>query len=401
MPPKISRIVPPALVAGFVLLSSLRAASEGASAAAASPAATPVAETPAESDPVVVTVNGTPIRESEVIAEADERVNIYAAESLKKGLVYDESSRPQTRDFYREQVVNTLIVRRLTAAQLAADGVEITEADVDAAFEAKLRERGQTLAEAEAEIAEQGKTMAAVRERIRWNNLAVRKLYERHATDKKTVTEAQARLIYLGNPEEFHQQHERRVSRILVIATPEHDAAFRAAAKTRAEALLARLHAGEDFDALAREHTEDLHSRARGGDRGWSPRGFVSAPGNDPFGDAAFALKKVGDISGIVETLDGYEIIRLTGLREERQKPFEEVKHEIVAKREYAYIGTFWDAFADQLKKKADLRWSAAELARREEKARRDREFLASNAAKTAPEAGAASGDFVRLRPAQ
>ncbi len=351
-----------------------------------------------EVDPVVVTVDGAPIRESELLADLDERVNIYAAESARKGLIYDESSRPQTRDFYRERALENLIVRRLVAARLAADGIVITEADVDAAFEAKLRERGQTRAEAEAEIAEQGKSMAGVRERIRWNNLAVRRLHERHATDGKAFTEEDARLVYLAHPEEFRQEHERRVRRILIIASPEHDAAFRAAARARAEALLARHRAGEDFAALAREQSEDAHTRAKGGDRGWSPRGFVTAPGNDPFGAVAFALKRVGDISEVVETLDGYEIIQLTGLREERKKTFDEVKQEIIAKKEYARIGAFWDGFANRLKQKADIRWSPAELARREEKARQEREYAAGQAAGGG--APAAPADFVRLRPA-
>jgi parvulin-like peptidyl-prolyl isomerase len=405
---KFPRFAAPLFVLGATLLALPLFAETGPAplSAVADPGAVAADPGPAsEADPVVVTVDGAAIRESELLADLDERVNIYAAESAKKGLIYDESSRPQTRDFYREQALNTLLVRRLTASRLAADGIEITEAEVDAAFEAKLRERGQTRAEAEAEIAEQGKSMAGVRTRIRWNNLAVRKLYERHATPRKTVTEEEARLIYLASPEEYLQEHERRVSRILIIATPEHDAGFRAAARVRAEAILARLRSGVDFAALAREHSEDDYTRAKGGDRGWSKRGFVTAPGNDPFGDAAFAIKKVGDISDVVETIDGYEIILLTGLREERQKPFEEVKAEIIAKKEYNHIGVFWDAFAAGLKKQADIRWSPAELARREEKARRDREFLASqktgDAASSVGGAGpAAPENFVRLRPA-
>ncbi len=356
-------------------------------------------------DHVVVTVNGVPVTEREVLAEVDERIGIYAAESLQKGLIYDESSRTATRDFFRDEVLNVLIVRRLAAERLAADGIEITEADVDAAFEEKLRERGQTRAEAEAEIAEQGKTMAGVRTRIRWNNLAVRRLHEKHAPERRRFTEQEARAVYLARPDEFHQQHERRVSRILFVATSEHDAERHARARARAGEVLARLRAGEDFASLARAHCEDAITRARGGDRGWSPRGFVTAPGNDPFGDAAFALEKVGDMTGIVRTLDGYEIILLTGLREERRKSFEEVKDEIIAKREFLHIGEFWDRFAGGMKKNADLRWSPREIARREENARRDREFIAGNSAQPEPAAEPANHatpptDFVRRRPA-
>ena len=399
----------PRLAPAFIVFAGTSAflalhAEPGPSAVAANPApAAEAADAALDLDRVVVTVDGVPITEREVIVEADERVNIYAAESLRKGLIYDESSRPATRDFFRDDVLNLLVGRLLTAKQLEADGITITEADVDAAFDEKLRERGQTRAEAEAEIAEQGKTMACVRARIRWNNLAVRRLYEHRAAERRRFTETEARLLYQAAPAEYRQQHERRVSRILFIATSEHDAARHAQAKAHAEQALVRLRSGGDFAAVARELSEDSLTRSRGGDLGWSPRGFVNAPGNDPFGDAAFALGKVGDMTGVVQTLDGYEVILLTGLREERQKTFDEVKREIIAKKEYNYIGDFWDRFVGEMKKKADIRWSDREIARREKEARLAREALARQEAEGAIGMGGHSEaapppDYVRQR---
>lgn len=372
--------------------------------------------TPVDPDKVVVTVNGTPILEKEVLAEVDERINIYAAQSLTKGLIYEESSRDLTRAFYRDEVIEVLIGRLLTAEQLKADGTEITEADVDAAFLAKAKEKDQTPEQAAQEIAEQGKSMRAVREKIRWNNLAIRKLYELHDARKRHFSVAQARLVYDADLENYRQEHERRVSRILILATPDHDAEFHKTAKERAEALLQRVKAGEDFAELAGTYSEDILTKKRGGDRGWSPRGHVTAPGNDPFGDAAFALQKVGDVSEVVKTLDGYEIIKLTGLREERQKTFDEVKNQIIAQKDYYYIGEFWDSFAAKLKQNARVEWSPEEIARKEEKERRDKEFLAKHAEETPseavadapwrqaieppPEASAPPADLVRKRSA-
>lgn len=351
-------------------------------------------------DAVVATVNGTPVLESQVLTETDERINIYAASTAAKGLIYEESSRQQTRDFMRDEVLHALIGRALIAEQLNADGIEITEADIDAAYLAKVKERGQTPADAEREIAEQGKSMRGVRERIRWTNLAVRKLYDLHDQRRRTFTEAQARLVYQASPEKYKQEHERRVSRLMIVATPDHDAAFRQAARQRADALIARIRAGENFLTLVRTHSEDEYTRKRDGDRGWSPRGFVSAPGNDPFGEAAFALKSVGDVSDVVETLDGYEIIKLTGLREERQRTFAEVKTEIIAKKQYDYVADFWEEYSANLRQKARIEWSPTELARKSEKDRLDREFLAKQAAETPPDATpAAPTDFVRKRP--
>jgi len=76
--------------------------------------------------------------------------------------------------------------------------------------------------------------------------------------------------------------------------------------RAKAEEVLAKLRAGGDFDALAKENSADPSNKDRGGDLGWFGRGMMVKP----FEDAAFALKP-GELSGIVETQFGYHIIKL------------------------------------------------------------------------------------------
>ncbi|MDQ1524234.1 MAG: peptidyl-prolyl cis-trans isomerase [Pyrinomonadaceae bacterium] len=76
--------------------------------------------------------------------------------------------------------------------------------------------------------------------------------------------------------------------------------------KAKAEEVLAKLRAGGDFAALAKEHSGDPSNKDQGGDLGWFGRGMMVKP----FEDAAFALKP-GELSGIVETQFGYHIIKL------------------------------------------------------------------------------------------
>ena len=79
-----------------------------------------------------------------------------------------------------------------------------------------------------------------------------------------------------------------------------------------AEELRQRAEAGEDFAALAREHSGDPGSAQQGGDLGWFERGSMV----QPFEEAAFAMEP-GEVSSVVETPFGLHIIKL----EDRQTP--------------------------------------------------------------------------------
>lgn len=76
------------------------------------------------------------------------------------------------------------------------------------------------------------------------------------------------------------------------------------AAKKEAEKVLAKAKAGEDFEALARTHSEDA-SAERGGDLGKVGRGKLAAPVEK----ATFALAP-GAISDVVESEFGFHVLQ-------------------------------------------------------------------------------------------
>ncbi|HEX8291283.1 MAG TPA: peptidylprolyl isomerase, partial [Pyrinomonadaceae bacterium] len=101
-----------------------------------------------------------------------------------------------------------------------------------------------------------------------------------------------------------------------VAAHPELDTK---AERAKTERVLALVRAGGDFVKLANEFTEDPSGKGSGGDLGWFGRGMMVKP----FEDAAFSLKP-GEVSGVLETVFGFHIVKLDERR--AQGPGEEVR---------------------------------------------------------------------------
>lgn len=75
--------------------------------------------------------------------------------------------------------------------------------------------------------------------------------------------------------------------------------------RAKADEVLKRVKAGEDFVALAKENSTDPASKDKGGELGWFKRGMMVKQ----FEDAAFSMQP-GQTSDVIETQFGYHIIQ-------------------------------------------------------------------------------------------
>ncbi|MCC6072509.1 SurA N-terminal domain-containing protein [Massilia sp. GCM10020059] len=158
-----------------------------------------------------------------------------------------------------------------------------------------------------------------------------------------TVSDAEVADFYTKNQQRFGAPERRTASHILINANKSASAADKAAAKQKAEAILAEVRANPaNFAAIAKAKSQDPGSAELGGDLGVVEKGaFV------PSVEDAIAKLKQGEISGLVESEFGYHIITVTSVVPAATKSLDEVKGEITAELKKAKMSKKFSELAE------------------------------------------------------
>ncbi|AJH72525.1 peptidylprolyl isomerase PrsA [Bacillus tropicus] len=153
---------------------------------------------------------------------------------------------------------------------------------------------------------------------------------------KKSVTEKDVK---------DHYKPEIKASHILV------------SDENEAKEIKKKLDAGASFEELAKQESQDLLSKEKGGDLGY----FHSGAMTPEFETAAYKLK-IGQISDPVQSPNGYHIIKLTGKKD--LQPYNEVKDSIRKNLEAERIAdpTFSHKLLQKELKKANIKINDSEL---------------------------------------
>lgn len=146
-----------------------------------------------------------------------------------------------------------------------------------------------------------------------------RTLAERHFPLPPKPDDAAVRKYYLDHPKYFGIPPMVRISHIQFRVPANAKEEWQPKSLARAEAALGRLEAGEPFNKLAAELSDNEFSAQEGGDAGFLDRSL-------PWLQKALDGIKVGERTGIVESPRGYEIILFTEEREGLIRPYVEVK---------------------------------------------------------------------------
>jgi len=155
------------------------------------------------------------------------------------------------------------------------------------------------------------------------------------------VSEEEIQRYYKENPTLFTEPQEVKIRQIVVNTEP------------ALKEVVTKLSKGESFEKLASTYNIG-HFKEDGGNLGYIRRGQL-APPFAQFEEAAFSLRKRGEISEVVSTPYGYHVLRLEDLRGNTLTPLNRVREKIrfflqPKKKQEAYL-----EYVKEVKSKAKI----------------------------------------------
>ena len=165
-----------------------------------------------------------------------------------------------------------------------------------------------------------------------------------------TVPDGEIEEYYKTHQDEFKVPEKIKVSHILISVAPDAPEKEKKEKQEQAEEILSKVKAGEDFAALAKKYSEDTKTKNKGGMLGFFSKGSKDSA----LEEAAFALKK-GEVSNLIRTSKGYQIVKLIDRKEAKTKSFEESKNRISNKLQQQKRNDAIEKLLEDLKAKTNV----------------------------------------------
>ena len=243
-------------------------------------------------------------------------------------------------------VLRRMIEARLLVQTARRKGLQVSDAELDAAIE-DIKQANRLTDEAFREaLREEGITLEEYRKRLAEEILRAR-ILEKEVRSRVVVSDAEIQTYYQSHRERFRVPREIRVRHLLLPLAPEAPPEEVRRVMEKAEALKARIEAGDDFARLAREYSRDP-SAPYGGDLGFIRRGTLEPA----FESVVFSLKP-GQIGGPIRTPHGVHLVRVEAVRGGGVKPLSEVREDILRLLQEQKADAYYESWIRDIKLRA------------------------------------------------
>ncbi len=261
-------------------------------------------------DRVVASVDGDPITVRDLKAFA--AVNKVALSDP------DDLNSPETR-----AVLKGVISERLLESEIKKYKNQVEDRQIDDYIANFEQSNGLTDAQLRAQLQAQGHTYEEFRKHAR---LEMQKMLmiQKEVRARVSISSDEIKAYYDSHPDEFRVGKERfKLAQILIAVPPNATPAQIDAARAKAESIRSQLLKGADFNAMARQYSDD-DSRSQGGELGEFSRGEML----DQI-QAAIDKLKPGEISPPIQSEHGFHLVKLEAHDEVGVKPFSQVSAQI------------------------------------------------------------------------
>lgn len=270
-------------------------------------------------DQVVAIVNDDPITQSELDVTMrpiyQDYKSQYSGEALMEALTEA-----------RRKILNQMIEDKLVYQEAKNQKIDPDIDRVDQQLE-DLKKNFKADIDLEDALAKEGMSLSVMRERMERQSV-IQRLHEMEVRAKVVVSPLEVEAYYEDHSDEFSSEKMIRVRSITI--KKNEDAREKGltdeAAKLKIDNLRKRALAGQDFESLSTEFSEDTSAK-NGGLSDWIKPGEMISE----IDSIIFKMKK-GGVSEIIETPMGYHVFRVEELREREKKNFEQAREEIYQK---------------------------------------------------------------------
>jgi parvulin-like peptidyl-prolyl isomerase len=250
-------------------------------------------------EPPIALVNGEPIGRGEFESKLAEEAALAKGESPLKA---------EQIASLKEEVLTRLIEEKVMFQRARELSLTVNDAEIEARIgEIKKDYRNEGF---DTQFGNGGINYSAWRQALQ-KGILLEKVIVQDVNGKIQVTDGDAELYFKANRKAYLSEKKVRAAQIVVRD------------RDRAEGILKRLKAGEDFDKVAREVSIGPEAE-RGGDLGFFERGMMP----DAIDRVVFSLP-VGKLSGVVKSPYGFHVFKVVDRQESGGRRFAEVKEKV------------------------------------------------------------------------
>ncbi|MCJ7717091.1 MAG: SurA N-terminal domain-containing protein [Anaerolineales bacterium] len=266
-----------------------------------------------------------------------------------KALKYPPEKERETLFQVRQDILEQLIESMLADQQVKQNQITVSEKEINNTIERMKETRQFTDEQLRQGLASQGMTMEEYRQEIQ-EQILRNKLVNREVKAKIVITKEDIKKYYESHREKYTGEKKYYLWNMFVKVPSGSSSSERNNARNRIEAILVKLQQGQSFESLVDE-LKKSSSAVKGTDLGLYRLEELSEQLRQ-----VVKKMKTGEVSAVLDTNFGYQILYIQKIEESQAQPLEAVESEIEDLLYTELVDTKYREWLEQLRVQSHIR---------------------------------------------